>query len=308
MTDWNLIMGALPPMSPSAWKEAFHRYQQFPEYQQLNVGMSLPEFKFIFFWEYTHRLLGRIIGLVFLLPFLWFWIAGHFTRRWLKRALLLFALGAAQGAMGWIMVKSGLVDVPRVSHYRLAAHLLFAFVLVGCCTWFALDLQSKAPAPSSPKTRSLKSWVLAVGVLLGLQVFWGALVAGLDAGFIYNTFPLMNGGWIPTNAWALEPALLNLVQNPGTVQWVHRIIGTALLVATVATWIRIRSASDATLRKRTHWLAALIVGQFALGAATVVWSVPIPLGVAHQAMAMGIWIGWLTVWHQLRQKSQIMDE
>jgi len=301
MTDWNLIMGALPPTSQEAWQQAFAQYKQFPEYQQLNVGMTLGDFKSIFFWEYSHRLLGRFIGLVFLAPFLWFWIRGYFSKRMLRRAWILFALGAAQGAMGWIMVKSGLVDVPRVSHYRLAAHLLFAFALVGCCVWFALDLRKTSTSTSYAGTNNFKSSILGIGILLGIQVLWGALVAGLDAGFIYNTFPLMNGAWMPNNAWTLQPALLNLIQNPGTVQWMHRLIGTILLGVAIWGWVRIRKTKDNTLRIRMHGLLGLLLMQYLFGVLTVVMHVPIALGVLHQAMAMVIWISWLMVWHRYRR-------
>lgn len=300
MTDWNLIMGVLPPMSDSAWHEAFRQYQQFPEYQQLNTGMTLGEFKSIFFWEYTHRLVARMIGLVFIGPFLWFWMKGKLTPKLFKRSMLLFFLGASQGAMGWIMVKSGLVDVPRVSHYRLAAHLTFAFALAGLCSWYALDMRQGKSTKSNITVDNLKSWMWVAGGLLILQIIWGAFVAGLDAGFIYNTFPDMNGDWVPRNMMALEPLLRNLVENPGTVQWTHRIIGTTLLIPVFIIWVKARNATDFKLIARIQIFSGLILLQYILGAITVLMSVPVPIGVLHQAVAMLIWISWLAIWHRIK--------
>lgn len=298
MTDWNLIMGAIPPLTESAWEQAFNQYKQFPEYQQLNSGMNLEEFKSIFFWEYLHRLLGRLTGIVFLVPFLWFWIRGHFTSRLLKRASLLFGLGAVQGLMGWIMVKSGLVDVPYVSHYRLAVHLVLAFILISFCVWYALDLYDKE---SKTLDKNLNSWSVAVAVIFFLQLIWGAFTAGLDAGLIYNNFPLMNGCWLPQNAWAIQPVILNLVENPGTVQWIHRIIGTILTLLIIILWIKTRnSRADSILKYKADLLLGLVVLQYFLGILTLLWHVPISLGVAHQAGAVILWIAWLIYHHDLK--------
>lgn len=298
MTDWNLIMGVLPPLSESSWQEAFSQYKQFPEYRQLNRGMTLEEFKSIFFWEYTHRLLARLIGLVFIGPFLWFWHRGYLTKKLFRRCMLLFFLGAAQGAMGWIMVKSGLVDVPRVSHYRLAAHLAFAFALAGFCSWFALDLGRPPKEEYMSEAGRLHPWLWLFGCLLLLQVIWGAFVAGLDAGFMYNTFPLMNGKVLPRNMMALEPALLNLVENPGTVQWIHRVVGTLILIPVLVMWRQTAGISDSILQFRVRLLAGMTLLQYVLGMITLLMSVPVAMGVAHQAAAMFIWISWLMVWHR----------
>lgn len=302
MTDWNLIMGAIPPLSESAWQEAFNQYKQFPEYQQLNTGMSLGEFKEIFFWEYLHRLLGRFVGIVFIIPFMWFWIRGHFTARLLKRAWILFGLGVAQGAMGWIMVKSGLVDVPYVSHYRLALHLLLAVLLISFCVWYALDLyKSKINQPLQAKT-TLSKWSLAVAVIFFLQLIWGAFTAGLDAGLIYNTFPMMNSSWMPQNAWAVQPLLMNLVENPGTVQWIHRILGTLLAVLVIVLWIKTRKiGADNTLVRRAYILLLLIALQYVLGIFTLLFHVPVSLGIAHQTGAVFFWIGWIFYHHRIKQ-------
>lgn len=304
MSDWNLIMGALPPMSEAEWIAAFEQYKQFPEYRQVNTGMSLEEFKGIFFWEYLHRLLGRAIGIVFLVPFLFFWIRGYFTPKMLQRMLFLFGLGTLQGAMGWIMVKSGLVDVPYVSHYRLAAHLMLAFILVGCCVWFSLDLRGSGPSAGNETANGgLKKWTLVVGAVFFVQLLWGAFTAGLNAGYIYNTFPTMNGEWLPQNVWALQPAMLNLVENPGTVQWMHRLIGTVLGVLVLWLWYRTQNSgvSGAT-QKIVHLLLIIILLQYALGVFTVIYHVPLALGVAHQAVALLFWIVWLMFFYKLNYK------
>lgn len=299
MTDWNLIMGAFPPMSAEEWRQAFAQYKQFPEYQQLNIGMSLGEFKQIFFWEYLHRLLGRAIGLVFLIPFLWFWVRGYFDSKLLKRMLILFGLGAAQGAMGWIMVKSGLVDNPHVSHYRLAAHLLLAFVLIGFCAWYALDLQTSTGKDEvAARNGSYKNWGLAILGVFVLQVIWGALTAGLDAGLIYNSFPLMNESWFPRHGLALQPLLINLVENPGTVQWIHRLLGTLLALLIIGLWIKTKfSPTEKELSRRVDILLGVILIQYLLGVFTLLYQVPVALGVIHQAMAMILWIAWLVYFH-----------
>ncbi len=213
MSDWNLIMGTIPPTSEAEWIDTFEHYKEFPQYQQLNKGMELEEFKAIFFWEYMHRLLGRMLGIVFLIPFLYFWARGYFDSKLLKRMFILLGLGALQGAMGWIMVKSGLVDIPYVSHYRLALHLLLAFILIGFCLWYALDLKYKSP--ESPRNiTSLKKWLWVVGVLFFIQMIYGAFTAGLDAGYLYNTFPKMGGQWLPPTFSALEPFLLTSLKTP----------------------------------------------------------------------------------------------
>lgn len=300
MTDWNLIMGALPPMSAEEWRQAFERYKQFPEYQHINTGMTLWGFKQIFFWEYLHRLLGRLLGLVFLIPFFWFWFRGYFNRKLLKRMFILMGLGAAQGAMGWIMVKSGLVDNPYVSHYRLAAHLLLAFILIGFCAWYALDLQQTSNR-STQFNPAYKKWGLAVGVLLFLQIFWGALTAGLDAGFIYNTFPLMNENWLPRNGFSMQPLLINLVENPGMVQLVHRLLGTILALTVLGLWGKALTDNSLSqdVKLRVHILGVLILVQYVLGIFTLIYYVPVALGVIHQAAAMILWVAWLAYYHYL---------
>jgi cytochrome c oxidase assembly protein subunit 15 len=304
MVEWQPLVGIVPPLTDAQWIDTFDRYRQFPEYQQLRQGMTLAEFKFIFFWEYLHRVLARSIGLVFLLPFVFFWLSGRFSRPQLARTLALFGLGAAQGVMGWLMVKSGLVDRPSVSHYRLAAHLSLAFLIFGASIWLARDSAagSVRTAVTAGTRRLMQRGLAIVGALLAVQIVWGALVAGLKAGLIYNTFPLMAGRLVPPDLLVLSPAPFNFVQNMVTVQWTHRVLGTILLVTALVVFVRVgRSGLDQRSRRLNAALAILIVSQYLLGVLALVSAVPVALGVLHQAMAMaiaGVWVVWA---HHVRQ-------
>lgn len=299
IVDWHPITGVLPPIGDAAWQAAFERYQQFPEYRTWRGGMTLDEFRFIYFWEYLHRLLARTIGIVFLLPFLFFWARGWLSRPMLRRALLLFSLGAAQGVMGWLMVRSGLVDRPSVSHYRLAAHLALAFMIFGFAVWLTRDLSvDAAPIAVTARVRRLMARGLGVvGALLVVQIVWGAFVAGLRGGKFYPTFPLMGGRWVPRELLFLDPAALNFVANPIAVQWMHRLIGTVLALAVLGFVVRVvRAGADPRSRTFALALLALIGAQYALGILTLVNLVPVALAVGHQLVAFvlfGVWLAWV---------------
>lgn len=299
IVEWNPVMGVIPPLGEAQWQEAFDAYRQFPEYQRLRQGMTLAEFQSIFFWEYLHRLLARTIGIVFLVPFLFFWARGWFNRPLLRRALVLFGLGAMQGVMGWLMVASGLVDRPSVSHYRLAAHLSLAFLIFGWALWLIRDLTPGAAAQAlgTGERRVLLRGLGLVGALLSAQIVWGAFVAGLKAGKYYTTFPLMGGRLVPGELLYLDGVLENFVANPVTVQWVHRVLGTVLLLAVAGfSALVLRRVADRSSRRYAAALAGLIAGQYALGITTLLLAVPVSLGVAHQAVAMvlfGVWLAWL---------------
>jgi cytochrome c oxidase assembly protein subunit 15 len=299
IVEWQPLVGVVPPLGDSQWVERFEQYRRFPEYQQLRREMTLGEFKWIFFWEYLHRLLARGIGVVFLVPCVAFWRAGYFTRPLARRVLALFGLGAAQGALGWFMVRSGLVDRPSVSHYRLAAHLMLAFVIFGYCVWLARDLAATRPrGPVDAHGRHLVARGLGlVGGLLAAQLIWGAFVAGLKAGLLHNTFPLMGGRLVPVTLLAQEPALLNFVENVTAVQWTHRVLGSALLAATALLWLLVRRMSaDRTSRRASGALAVVTAAQYLLGVATLLTGVRIGLAVAHQALALalvGVWVAWV---------------
>lgn len=305
IVDWQPLMGVVPPLNETQWAERFERYRQFPEYQQLRRGMTLEQFKVIFLWEYAHRVVARLIGLVFLIPFVYFWLRGYLVRPLACRTLALFGLGAMQGAVGWLMVRSGLVDRPSVSHYRLAVHLTLAFVIFGFAVWLARDLAlGPACAASTCRTRRLMARGLAVvGALFGVQIVWGAFVAGLKAGHFFNTFPLMAGRLIPPGMLTSDPAVLNFLQNVAAVQWTHRLVGTLLLLAALVVFVRVRRPDvDQASRRLSTVLLALIAAQYLLGVLTLVYFVPVTLGVLHQAMAMaiaGTWVGWAHHVHNL---------
>ena len=302
IVDWRPLMGVVPPLNETQWGEVFDRYRQFPEYQQLRRGMTLGEFKQIFFWEYLHRLGARAIGAVFLIPFVLFWRAGYLARPLAVRALALFALGALQGAVGWLMVKSGLVDRPSVSHYRLALHLTLAVTIVAASVWLARDLAIRSPRAAAPSRarRALGRGLSVVGALLAVQIVWGAFVAGMKAGLFFGTFPLIAGRLVPPGWLALDPAILNFVQNPGTVQWVHRVLGTVLLLAVVLFVLRAgRIAPDRPTYRLCVALLPLIASQYLLGVLTLVYHVPVLLAAAHQAMALVTVAVWVAAVHHV---------
>jgi len=299
IVEWKPIVGTLPPLDERQWQEAFLRYQQTPEYRLVNHGMSLAEFKGIFWWEYFHRLLGRLIGVVFFAPFLWFAL-----RRKLSRALVwkftgVFALGALQGLLGWYMVQSGLVDDPRVSQYRLAAHLGLAFLIYAAMLWMALGLLfHRAQADANP--RSLHRFALALTALIFLMVLSGALVAGIRAGLAYNTFPLMNGEWLPARMFVIEPWYLNFFSNIPLVQFDHRLIAWLLAFLVPWFWLRVRrAAAPPRARLAASLLLAALALQIALGIATLLLVVPVPLAAAHQAGALLVFSASLLAVHSL---------
>lgn len=281
IVDWKPLVGAIPPLTDRDWDEAFQRYQEFPQYKVLADGMTLAAFKRIFFWEYVHRLIGRLIGIVFVVPWAYFAARRAFAPSMSIRLLGALGLGGLQGALGWFMVKSGLVDVPHVSHYRLAAHLSLALLVLGYVFWLLLDV--RAIRSEAPASRRLRAALRVVLVLLAAQIVYGALTAGLHAGIGYNTFPTMQGYWVPPETLALRPAWLNVVENRTTVQLVHRVLGTLLFASIATVWAIVRFRPiEAPLRRSIHLLLAVVAAQFALGVATLVLVVPIVLAVAHQ--------------------------
>jgi heme a synthase len=287
ITRWEPVAGAIPPLKAADWQAQFELYRSTPQYEQLNHGMTLADFKAIFFWEYAHRLLGRLIGLAFALPLAWFaWrraIPAGFG--WKLGAIL--ALGALQGAIGWWMVASGLVDRPDVSHIRLAIHLLTALLIFAALIWVALDLSARARPPV------LAIWALC---LLFLQFMFGAYVAGLDAGYAFNTWPKMGADWYPAGADWLRPALRNFADNPITVQFVHRWL--AFLVAAAAIWLGL-AAWARGLRAEGGALIGAVTAQLLLGILTLLSGVRIEIAVAHQAMAVLLLAATVTAAHRL---------
>ena len=295
ITEWQPIVGVVPPLSQTDWLEAFAKYQQTPQYHHVNRGMSLQAFKTIFWWEWAHRFLGRLIGVAFLVPFLWFLAAGQMPRALLGRLTGLFALGGLQGVMGWYMVRSGLADRTDVSQYRLALHLGLAILIFGALIWMALsvDESRRRPACSRP---AHAGGAAAIVLLILLQVLLGALVAGLKAGASYNTWPLMDGRLVPDGLGAMQPWYLNLFENALTVQFNHRLVAYALVLATLwHVWTLARGTGGSTVRLTAAALAAGVLAQAMLGIATLLAQVPLALGLAHQAGAAAVF--GLAVWH-----------
>ncbi len=296
MVEWRPLIGTLPPLSEVEWQRIFDLYRQTSEYQIDNAGMNLAEFKTIFWWEYIHRVWGRLIGLVFGIPLVWFWVKGQLPAQWKLHLLILLILGGLQGVIGWWMVKSGFVDRDDVSQYRLAVHLGMAFFILGYLFWVAHGILTSVPK-DSPKTdrgfRRLGAWCHAV---IFFTVISGALVAGLNAGFIYNDWPLMAGEWIPSDIW--DPALggLNFFENMATVQFDHRLFAYGTLAVVTLTWVVARR-QPLTTRARLS-INALFVAvwvQAGLGISTLMLIIPLPLAVLHQLGAatcfcLSLWV------------------
>jgi len=286
IVEWQPLIGTVPPLTESHWQELFEKYQRTPEYLQVNQGMSLHAFKRIFWWEYIHRLLGRLIGLAFFVPLIWFLIRGRIERALLPRLVAIFLLGGLQGAVGWWMVKSGLIDDPRVSHVRLSIHLGIAFVIFAAMLWTALGLLSGAAA-GDPHRRRLAGYGAGLAALIFLMVLSGGLVAGTRAGYAYNTFPLMNGHLLPPEYLMLAPWWQNFLHNMATVQFNHRLIAWLLFLAIPIFWWRLRRAAlPPQARLASNLLLAMLGLQLALGISTLLLRVPVALGAAHQAGAM----------------------
>lgn len=289
-------MGTIPPLNDTDWNQVFDEYKGSPEYQLINFGMSLDEFKVIFWWEYFHRLLGRLIGFVFFVPFLFFLLTRRLNAGLTGRLLGIFALGGLQGGMGWYMVASGLVDEPNVSQYRLTAHLGIAFLIFGAITWTAMSVLYPSKTNLSVPVRSMYKTSVAVSATLFLMVLSGGFVAGLQAGLIYNTFPLMGNSFIPPNLFALTPFWTNFFDNMTTVQFDHRIIAYILAIMIPIFWFKLRRRD---VSNRTKTLSNLLLGllalQIVLGITTLIYHVPTVLGVAHQAIGSLLFITSLAV-------------
>jgi heme a synthase len=293
MVEWQPLVGAVPPLSRADWQELFDKYRQTPEFRQVNHAMDVEGFKTIFWWEYFHRLLGRTIGLVFLLPFLWFLLRKKVERPVAWQLAGVFVLGALQGALGWYMVKSGLVDDPRVSHFRLTAHLGVALAIFAAELWIALELLS--PERKRERRMGLPMFLPPIVFAMALS---GGMVAGLRAGHAYNTFPLMNGHLVPPETFLLEPWWENFLYNMAAVQLVHRAIFWTLAVLVPLAWWRSRG----TLAGNA--LLAAFVLQATLGVSTLLLHVPVALAASHQAGAVALFAAALWTAHTGRAEKK----
>jgi cytochrome c oxidase assembly protein subunit 15 len=338
ITEWQPVTGTVPPLSQAAWLVEFDKYRQIPQYKLLNTGMSLADFKYIYLWEYAHRLWGRLIGVAYGLPFVWFVVRRQMPRRLLAPLAGLLLLGFAQGGLGWYMVESGLADRVEVSQYRLVAHLALALAIYAASLWIALGvLQSPSPAPRErvarpargepgegagdqrrvrPLTPTLSpdggegvlsgaGWRRAgeaVIALVALTIAAGGFVAGLKAGLTYNTFPLMDGSFVPAGYRQLQPFVLNWFENVAAVQFDHRLLAEATAAAVLVVWlIGRRGPLPHPARLALHALLATALLQFALGVATLLLVVPLPLAAAHQAGAVLLLTAALVFRHALRR-------
>lgn len=284
ITEWKPIHGVIPPMNEAEWLEEFDKYKQIPQYQEINKGMSLDEFKVIFWWEWAHRILARGVGFIFALPMIYFWATGRLESATKPKLVGLLFLGGLQGALGWWMVASGLSERTDVSQYRLAAHLTLACIIFAATVVVARGLAPHSGKPSEALTRKLAGW-LVIAVLV--QIYLGGLVAGLQAGMTYNTWPLMDGALIPGGLFTQMPAWVNLFENPKTVQFVHRIGAYTVLALSIwhviAAW---KAEPGSTHARRTVVLLGMVIVQAVIGIMTLLLVVPLSWALLHQAFAL----------------------
>ncbi|MEI6487313.1 MAG: COX15/CtaA family protein [Bacteroidota bacterium] len=303
MVEWNPIIGSIPPLSDTDWQIPFEKYKQTPEYKIINNQFSLDEFKSIYWWEYIHRFLGRTIGLVFVIPFLYFWIQKRFSKDLLKKMLTLLLLGGLQGVLGWYMVYSGLQKEPHVSHYRLAAHLISAFTVFGFTFWYALDLLYPKAVGINKMNRQLNRLSIIMLSLIIFQIIYGAFVAGLKAGLFYNSFPKMGNKLFPDTIVSFEPFYKNFVANPSGVQFIHRVLAFLVLAIVLYVWESVRCSETSQLqRKASNFILGVVTVQFLLGVLTILYAVPVVLGVLHQTGAFFLFASCLFFIHTLRKE------
>ena len=304
IVEWQPIMGVVPPLTERQWASEFEKYRQTPEYRKVNSGMTLDSFQRIYYVEWTHRLLGRLIGVAFFFPLLYFALRRRLPKALLPKLGAIFVLGGLQGALGWFMVQSGLVDVPRVSPYRLAAHLLLAVAIYAYVVWIVLGLLR--PNDGAPQQNGLRAFGWTVTALVFLMILAGAFVAGTKAGFVFNTFPLMHDAFLPPGLYAMEPWWVNLFENVATVQFNHRVLAYVLLATVLVYWWRGRNATP--LHATRHLFDALLVAvlvQFGLGVSALLLVVPVWLGAAHQGGALIVLTIALALNHSLRNDARV---
>jgi len=295
ITEWQPIMGVVPPLSEAAWQEALEKYRQIPQYRHLNKGMSLEAFKRIFWWEWTHRFVARFVGVAFLVPFLFFLATGRIAGALVPKLAALFALGGLQGAIGWYMVRSGLSERIDVSQYRLAVHLSLAVVIFAGLLWIAFSLGARTARSQSVAAAYCKTAAFIVGLVF-LQIVAGAFVAGLKAGAGYNTWPLMDGRLVPQGLGVMSPWWANLFENATTVQFNHRMLAYALVAVVLwHVWSVLSRTDDRLVRMSGLALGVAVLAQVGLGIWTLLAQVPLSLGLAHQAGAVTLF--GLALWH-----------
>ena len=294
ITEWKPVTGALPPMDAAHWEEEFTLYQQSPQYRLMNNQMTLSEFKSIYWWEWGHRQLGRVIGLVWALGFFGFLVARKIPTGWAPRLLGLGVLGGLQGAIGWWMVSSGLTgDMVSVASYRLAIHLGLAFIILGFIAWYVFALgRPERELMQARRGREAKLFSMSTGLMhfAFLQILLGALVAGIDAGRSYTDWPLMAGGFFPPQPFDLVPVWRNFFEDPGLVQFMHRMAGYLLFIFGVVTWLRGRKSANADTRFRFNAVMAMLLLQVVLGITTVLYVAQLHIAITHQIGAVALWV------------------
>lgn len=298
ISSYKLISGTLPPLNEAQWIAEFDHYKQFPEYQKLNNHFSMQDFKDIYFWEWLHRVLGRLLGVVFIIPFFYFLLKKQLTKPTIKKAIILMCLGAFQGFLGWYMVKSGLVDNPDVSHYRLAMHLTTAFITFAYTFWVAMDLIYPVKKEINKHIRNIIRFALAI---LLIQIIWGAFVAGLDAGLIHNHWPLMSdGNWMDETVYSEQvPLWKNFVEGRSGVQFFHRYMAYIVVAMIFFIWYKTRKLQLTIPQKKgINVLMILVLTQFTLGVFTLLYHVPVILGVLHQVTAFFLLAAMTFVLHR----------
>ncbi len=302
IVEWELIGGSLPPLSDADWQEKFDLYKQFPQYKIVNTNMSVDEFKSIFWWEYIHRMWGRLIGLAFIIPFIIFLLKKQIDKKLLPKLIIILILGALQGVVGWIMVKSGLENQPWVSPYKLAIHLLLALIVYSYVFWTALSIL----LPSTGKSKKTLAYTLLFIIihLLAIQLFYGGLMSGWRAALHYPTFPTMNGQWIPEQLWIFNDWYENLFENVAMIQFIHRNIGYLIFAMSIVTWISIlKSKVTPLLKNSAHLFFVIVLLQVLLGIGTLVMSkadIPIVMGLLHQGTAVLLLTVLLFIFYQVK--------
>ncbi len=310
ITQWKVVTGTIPPLTEQQWVHEFEQYSQTPQFNQINSHFGVEEFKSIYWWEYIHRLIGRLIGIVFLVPFIYFIITKQISRTMIWKSMILFFMGGLQGFVGWYMVKSGLVNEPSVSHYRLALHLSTAFLTFGLTFWFALDLIAHKEQLADSIVKKFRAGSVVIFLIVFLQIILGAFVAGLDAGFVYNTFPKMGETWIAEAVpyvWNKD-GFRGLIDSLAGVQFLHRYMAYLVLAVIVLGILKSRKlkneeSGSRELKTCYNILGFVVLIQFLLGVFTLIYKVPVTLGVIHQATAFLLFAASIYLMHFIRYTS-----
>lgn len=306
ITEWDVLLGSIPPANEEQWQTAFDKYKQFPQYKLVNQDMDLPAFKKIYFWEYMHRNWARLIGLVFIIPFLYFLIRKKFNRQWKIRLVILLLLGGLQGLMGWVMVASGLIDKPWVSPYNLTLHLILALLVYLYLLWLLFSLSNKKPVADHPLIHKAMKWILT---LIFIQIIFGGFMAGTKAGLTYNTYPLMDGRFFPANFFIFPSFIANIFENQAAVNFIHRTLAAVVVISILLLAIRNLHYSSGQMRRGIYSILALVALQFTLGLFTLFsgrsGEISVSLGVAHQLGAFILTGACLYLLYFSRQRKMI---